>query len=130
MPPLNIALMGYGFVGRVFHAPLIAHTPGLRLHTIVSSDASRVLADHSHVRVLAKAEAAFADTDIDLVVIAAPHCVHAALANVALAQGKPVVVDKPFTVTVAEAREVIANAERAGRRVSVFQNRRWDALLQ
>ena len=124
---LNVALIGYGFVGKVFHAPLIANTPGLRLHTVASSDAAKVLADHPHVRVVADAEAAFADAEVDLVVIAAPNPVHAALANAALARGKHVVVDKPFTLDLAEARQVIANAARAPRIVSVFQNRRWDA---
>ena len=40
MEPLNVALVGYGFAGRVFHAPLIAAVEGLRLHTIVSSPVS------------------------------------------------------------------------------------------
>ncbi len=126
-PILNVALVGYGFVGKVFHAPLIANTPGLRLHTVVSSDARKVAADRPDARVAAEAEAVFADPEIDLVVIAAPNPVHAALASAALAQGKHVVVDKPFTVTLEQARQVIADAERAGRIVSVFQNRRWDA---
>jgi predicted dehydrogenase len=126
-PNLNVALVGYGFVGKVFHAPLIVNTPGLRLHTVVSSDARKVAADHPGARVVAEAEAAFADPAIDLAVIAAPNPVHAALASAALAQGKHVVVDKPFTVNLQQARQVIADAERAGRLVSVFQNRRWDA---
>ena len=42
---LNVALVGYGFVGKIFHAPLIAHTPGLHLHSVVSSDAGKVHAD-------------------------------------------------------------------------------------
>jgi predicted dehydrogenase len=126
-PILNVALVGYGFVGKVFHAPLIANTPGLRLHTVVSSDARKVSADHPDVRVVAKPETAFADPDIDLAVIAAPNQVHAALASAALAQGKHVVVDKPFTVTLQQARQVMADAGRASRIVSVFQNRRWDA---
>ena len=37
--PLNVALVGYGYAGRVFHAPLVAHTPGLHLRTVVSRDA-------------------------------------------------------------------------------------------
>lgn len=126
-PMLNVALVGYGFVGKVFHAPLVANTPGLRLHTVVSSDARKVLADHPGMRVVAEPETAFADPEIDLVVIAAPNPVHAALASAALAQGKHVVVDKPFTVSLQQAQQVLADAERAGRIVSVFQNRRWDA---
>ena len=126
-PTLNVALVGYGLVGKVFHAPLIRHTPGLHLHTVVSSDAAKVLADHPGMRVVADVGTAFADAEIDLVVIAAPNTVHAALANTALAAGKHVVVDKPFTITSQEARQVIANAARAQRVVSVFQNRRWDS---
>ena len=126
-PLLNVALVGYGFVGKVFHAPLITNTPGLRLHTVVSGDARKVLVDHPGMQVVAEPEAAFADPGIDLVVIAAPNPVHAVLASAALAQGKHVVVDKPFAVTLREAQQVVAGAERAGRIVSVFQNRRWDA---
>ena len=126
-PQLEVALVGYGFVGKVFHAPLIAATPGLRLHTVVSTDAGKVLADHPHVRVVAESQAAFSDPAIDLVVIAAPNAAHAPLAHAALAQGKHVVVDKPFTLDLQEARDVVASATRAQRIVSVFQNRRWDA---
>lgn len=124
---LNVALVGYGFVGKVFHAPLITHTPGLRLHSVVSSDSGKVHADHADARVVADAEIAFADPEVDLVVIAAPNGVHASLARAALAHGKHVVVDKPFTVTLDEARQVVAHATQAQRIVSVFQNRRWDA---
>jgi predicted dehydrogenase len=123
---LNVALVGYGFVGKVFHAPLIAHTPGMHLHTVVSRDAGKVHLDHPQVRVVADSREAFADPDVDLVVIATPNETHAPLAMAALAQGKHVVVDKPFTVTMGEAEQVIAQARASSRHVSVFQNRRWD----
>ena len=125
--PLNVVLVGYGFVGKVFHAPLIQATPGLRLHTVVSRDADKVHRDWPHVKVITDAHAAFADPAVDLVVIASPNDSHAPLAMAALEQGKHVVVDKPFTVTLQEALDVVATAARAGRIVSVFQNRRWDA---
>ncbi len=127
MNVLNVALVGYGFVGKVFHAPLITNTPGLSLHTVVSSDAGKVQADHPAARVVSEAHNAFADPEIDLVVIASPNDSHAPLARSALEHGKHVVVDKPFTVTLAEAEDVVACAQRVGRIVSVFQNRRWDA---
>ncbi len=124
---LHVALVGYGFVGKVFHAPLIQATPGLVLHTVVSRDAAKVRADWPGVRVVPDAHAAFADPQVDLVVIASPNDTHAPLAVAALAQGKHVVVDKPFTVTLRQAHDVVAAAEAADRLVSVFQNRRWDA---
>ncbi|MGY1410563.1 MULTISPECIES: oxidoreductase [unclassified Luteimonas] len=126
-PPLNVALVGYGYAGRVFHAPLVAHTPGLRLHTVVSSDAARVQADFPQADVVADPAAAFARPDIDLVVIAAPNAVHAPLAIAALQAGRHVLVDKPFATTLEEARQIAAAARAAGRIASVFQNRRWDA---
>lgn len=46
------------------------------------------------------------DPDIDLVVIATPNDTHFPLAKAALEAGKHVVVDKPFTVTLSQAREL------------------------
>ncbi|WP_017908375.1 oxidoreductase [Xanthomonas sp. SHU 199] len=127
MSDFNLALLGFGYVGRTFHAPLIAHTPGLHLHTVVSRQAEGVHAAWPQARVVADAAQAFADPRIDAVVIATPNQTHAPLALAALAQGKHVLVDKPFTLDVAEAQQVLDQAQRADRIVSVFQNRRWDS---
>ncbi|MCR6686632.1 oxidoreductase [Pseudoxanthomonas sp.] len=124
---LDVALLGYGLAGRVFHAPLIAATAGLRLHTVVSSDPGKVAADHPQARVVADPAQAFADPAIALVVVATPNPTHAPLALAALAAGKHVVVDKPFALDVAEAEAMAEASRRAGRLLSVFHNRRWDA---
>lgn len=126
MTELNLALIGFGYVGRVFHAPLIEATPGLRLHTLVSRQADAETA-YPQARVLAERAAALNDPAVDAVVIATPNDTHAAIALEALAAGKHVLVDKPFTVDLAQARAVMAAAADAGRVCSVFQNRRWDA---
>ena len=123
----NIALIGYGYAGATFHAPLIASLPGLRLHSVVSRNPAKLREAYPEARVLADPGAAFADPAIDLVVIATPNEQHAPLAEAALAQGKHVVIDKPFTVTLAEAESLAAKAEQAGRLLAVFHNRRWDA---
>ncbi len=124
--PLNVALLGYGFVGKTFHAPLLTHVPGLRLSHVVSSDAAKVRKDLDVV-VLAKPEDAFALPEIDVIVIATPNPTHFDLARKALLSDKHLVVDKPFTNTVAEAKELIAVAKSRRRLLSVFQNRRWDS---
>ncbi|KER81000.1 oxidoreductase [Xanthomonas arboricola pv. celebensis] len=125
--PFNLAVVGYGYVGRTFHAPLIAGTPGLALHSVVSSKPQQVQADFPDVAVLADLETALADPALDAVVLATPNQTHAPFALQALAAGKHVLVDKPFVLDAAQAREVVAAAAAAGRIVSVFQNRRWDA---
>jgi predicted dehydrogenase len=123
---LNVALLGYGFVGKTFHAPLLSHVPGLRLSHIVSSDAAKVRKDWD-VTVLPKPEDAFGLPEIDIIVVATPNPTHFDLARKALLSDKHVVVDKPFTNTVAEAQELIALAKSRRRLLSIFQNRRWDA---
>jgi predicted dehydrogenase len=129
-PPVRVALVGYGYVGKTFHAPLIAATPGLTLSAVVSSDAGKVRADWPEMTVHASLAAALADPAIELVVIATPDALHADQAHAALAAGKHVVVDKPFTVTLDQARAVADHARQVGRLVSVFQNRRWDSDFQ
>jgi predicted dehydrogenase len=91
-------LLGYGYSGKTFHAPLIAKVAGLRLTHVVSRDRDKVLTDWPHVAVLAKADEAFANPDVNLVVIATPNDTHFDLAARALSAGKNVVVDKPFTI--------------------------------
>lgn len=125
--PLRVGLIGYGFAGKTFHAPLIAATPGLELTLIGSSDAAKVGADFPAAAVVADPLQAAVDPRADLIVIATPNHSHAPLARAALAAGKHVVVDKPFTLDLAQARELAALAQRHGRLLSVFQNRRWDS---
>lgn len=125
--PVNVALIGYGFAGRIFHAPLIEAARGLHLHTVVSGRPEAVHADLPGVRVVPDLEAALADPAIGLVVIATPNTTHAPLATLAIEAGRAVVVDKPFTVTLDEARGLIALAEARGVLLSVFHNRRWDS---
>lgn len=123
---LRVGLIGYGYAGRTFHAPLIAAVPGLRLAAVASRDAARVNADWPDAEVIGSPQALLGRPDIDLVVIASPNDSHYPLARAALAAGRHVVVDKPFTLTLAEARELGALADARGRLLSVFHNRRWD----
>jgi len=124
---LKVAIVGYGFAAKTFHAPLVAGVPGLKLAAISSSDPAKVAADWPEVPVDATPEVLFARPEIDLVVIPTPNETHFPLARAALAAGKHVVVDKPFTVTLADAQSLQAEATAAGRLLSVFHNRRWDA---
>lgn len=123
--PLNVVLVGYGLAGRVFHAPLITTTPGLRLAAVVSSRREEIAADLPGAEPVDSLGAALAQGGIDLVVVATPNDSHHPLAAEAIAAGCHVVVDKPFTVTVAEAEALRDQARRAGVLLSVFHNRRW-----
>jgi scyllo-inositol 2-dehydrogenase (NADP+) len=123
---IGVGLIGYGLGGSVFHAPLVRAEPRLRLHAVVTSRADQVRRELPGVGVVGGAEELLADPAVELVVVAAPNAVHHDLAAAALAAGRHVVVDKPFTLSAADADQLIAQAEATGRRLSVFHNRRWD----
>ena len=125
--PLRVVLVGYGYAGRTFHAPLIQATPGLDLACVVSSDPAKVAADLPGVAVAPTLAAALADTALDLVVIATPDRLHAEGARQALEAGRSVVVDKPFTYRLGEARALEALERTAPGRLFVFHNRRFDS---
>lgn len=125
--PLRVGLVGYGFAGQTFHAPVLSAVPGLELAAVASSQPDKVRADWPGVAVEPDSAALLARTDIDLVVIAAPNAQHHPLARAALEAGRHVVVDKPFTLDAAQARDLAALATQQGRLLSVYQNRRFDA---
>ncbi|MEQ1579745.1 MAG: oxidoreductase [Steroidobacteraceae bacterium] len=122
---LNAALVGYGYAGRTFHAPLLAATPGIALAAVASGQRERLAHDYPHAAVLPLPDL-LARPDIDFVVVATPNATHFELARAALNAGKHVVVDKPFTLTVGEAEELVELAKRLGLILTVFHNRRWD----
>lgn len=125
--PIKTGLIGYGFAGSTFHAPIIAAVDALELAAVASSQPERVQQDWPGVSVHADAAALLADPAIELVVIAAPNQAHFSLAQAALLAGKHVVVDKPFTVSSVEAAALVACAQQHERVLSVYHNRRWDA---
>jgi scyllo-inositol 2-dehydrogenase (NADP+) len=129
--PLRVAIIGFGHAGRVFHAPLVAATRGMEVAHIVTSEPTRraqAAREYPGARLLASADELWASPGkVDLVVVAAPNRAHVPLAQASLRAGLPVVVDKPLAPTAAEGRELVAEAERRGVLLTVFQNRRWDA---
>jgi scyllo-inositol 2-dehydrogenase (NADP+) len=109
------------------HAPLVGAEPALRLRAVVSRDPAKVHRDLPDLPVVSTVDDLLADPAVELVVVAAPNAVHFELAAAALRAGRHVVVDKPLTVTVAEADELIALAAASDRRLVAFHQRRWDS---
>jgi len=125
---IRVGLIGYGYAGRTFHAPLIQSVPGLSLTVVGSRRPAAVQAAIPGV-IICDPAAVPTHAELDLVVIATPNESHFPLAAAALRAGKDVVLDKPFTVTLAEARSLAALAKQHGRLLSVFHNRRWDSEI-
>ncbi|GAC1637983.1 MAG: oxidoreductase [Candidatus Acidiferrum sp.] len=123
---IECGLIGFGLGGRAFHAPFLATVPGLRLAAVLQrtgDDAAKIYPGTKIVRTL---EELLAIPSIQLIAISTPNHTHAPLAKACMEAGKDVVVDKPFALNLAEAKELIAVAKKTGRLLTAYQNRRLD----
>ncbi|MBV9961621.1 MAG: oxidoreductase [Parafilimonas sp.] len=127
---IHTGIIGFGVGGNTFHAPIIATTQGYVISKIRARKESEVnLATqrYPHAIITNNSTDIIDDPQIDLVVIATPNHSHHSLAKQALLAGKHVVVDKPFTITTADADDLIQIAKENNRILSVHHNRRYDS---
>jgi predicted dehydrogenase len=127
--PVRFGIVGYGFGARYFHAPLIASGVGCELVAVATRSAERrafVAAEHPDAAVVDDL-AGLVAAGAEAVTVSTPADTHIPLCRQALDRGLPVVVDKPFALTAADARPAVELAERLGLALSVYQNRRWDS---
>ncbi len=139
---INVGLIGFGFGGRVFHAPMITAVEGLRLAAIMqrsnrptSANSTQMRGTESfdaaqlypEARIVRSVEEMLTVHDIELITVTTPNKTHFEIAKKCLEAGKHVVIDKPFTTTVNEARKLADLARSRGKLLSVYQNRRWDS---
>jgi predicted dehydrogenase len=130
---LRAALIGFGLSGEAFHAPLIAAVPGIELAAIVSRDAQRrdrAQSRYPDAELLDEAEEVWRHADrFDVAIVAAPNRAHVPLASEAIEAGLDVIVDKPLAASASAAGQLAELAQRRGRMLFPFQNRRWDGDL-
>lgn len=127
MKKINTAICSFGMSGRVFHAPFINNHPGFNFYAVLERSKNLAKEKYSDVKVFRTLEEMLSDEAIELVVVNTPNKTHYDYTKLALLAGKHVICEKPFTVTVAEAEELIALATSMNVKLSVFQNRRYDS---
>ena len=84
---IRVGLVGFGFVSKTFHVPLLQATDGYRITAVSSSKPGEVRAMCGDAQVVSDAGDLAAHPDIDLVVIASPNKTHAPLAEAAMRAG-------------------------------------------
>jgi predicted dehydrogenase len=112
---------------RVFHAPLLSSVEGLELAAVMERTSNKAAERYPGIKVYRSLEEMLADASLDVFVVATPNGTHYELAKQILTARRNVVVDKPMTVSSAEAAELIALAKRHNVLLAPFQNRRWDS---
>ncbi len=127
MPPIKTALLSFGMSGKVFHAPFLQVHPGFQLAGAWERSKKIINESYPGTTSYPSLEAILGDESIDLVVVNTPTGTHFEYTKQALLAGKHVIVEKAFTTTVAEAVELKNIAGQVNKKISVFQNRRWDS---
>jgi len=123
---IDVGVVGFGLGGRAFHAPIIHAVPGLRLAAIVERSGSSAREIYPDAKIVRDIEELLAIRSISLIAIATPNETHFPFAKRCLEAGRHVVVDKPFTSTLAEARALVELARKHDRVLTVYQDRRFD----
>ncbi len=127
MKQINTAICSFGMSGWVFHAPFIQSHPGFNFYAVWERTKNLAQEKFPNVKTFRSLEEMLADDNVELVVVNTPNVTHYEYAKQALLAGKHVVCEKPFTVSVWEADELIALADKQNKKISVFQNRRYDS---
>lgn len=113
--------------GRVFHAPFISTNPKFKLYGVLERTKKLAQEKYPDIKSFQTLETMLADETVELVVVNTPSVTHFELAKKVIMAGKHIIVEKPFTATVAEAEELIELASDKNVKLSVYQNRRYDS---
>lgn len=124
---INVGLLAYGMSGKVFHAPFVSTHPGFKLHAVLERNKKQAAIDYPGIISYTTIEELLADEIIDLVIVNTPNYTHFEYAKQALNAKKHILVEKPFTATSAQAKELFDLANKVGKRALVYQNRRYDS---
>src|SRR5882724_2080881 len=129
---LNAAMIGLGWWGKELvraqrTSQLMRFTHGVTLEP----DTVRDFAKEMKLELGTCYEKVLADRSIDCVVLATPHTQHRAMVEAAAAAGKHVFCEKPFALTVEDAKAALAACRKAGVALGVGHNRRlWPSIVK
>jgi predicted dehydrogenase len=123
MDQIGIGLLGGGYMGKA-HAVAMSSVGAVfdtalrpRLEMVCAStreSADRYRAAYGFARATQDWQVLVADPGVEAVVIATPQNTHRAIAEAALALGKPVFCEKPLGASLADSAAMVAAAEAAG----------------
>ena len=110
--PTGIA--GFGFSGKVFHAPFVHAYPGYRLSAFVTTgnEAAQL---YPSAKIYRSFKEILAAEDLELIVLCTPHPLHVSQAIEVMRAGKHVVIEKPVAMNSRDAGKLISTASETGR---------------
>jgi len=130
---INAAIIGLGWWGKNIVQCVQGKSAKLRFVHGVSKeiDAALPIAEAHGFRLSDDLETALADPQVEAVVLATPHSLHADQIVRVAGAGKPVFCEKPLSLKRADAERAIAAVRKAGVPIGVGQNKRfWPSMVE
>lgn len=124
---IRTGLLSFGMSGKVFHAPFLTAHSGFELTAVVERSKQEAHKIYPHINSYASVDAILLDKSIDLIIVNTPTGTHYEFALKALQHKKHVLVEKAFTATSAQAKELFALAKAHNCCLLAYQNRRFDS---
>lgn len=127
MKPITTALCSYGMSGQLFHAPFISTNPKFNLYGVLERTKHLAKRTYPTIKTFQSLDDLLADEHIELIIVNTPNITHYDFSKQVIKAGKHLIVEKPFTATVAEAEKLIQLAKENHVVISVYHNRRFDS---
>lgn len=123
---LSTLLVGFGFSAKTFHLPFLNYNDQLTVSGVVSSRPDAVASVLPDIPVYSNLADGLSHAAPDLCIITTPNHLHADQVSQCLTAGSHVLVEKPFTLSLADATALVAQARLSKTSLHVFHNRRFD----
>jgi len=127
MQPISTAICSFGMSGVVFHAPFVHFHNGFNLRGVWERSKNLAVEKYPQVITYRSLKELLSDDAAELVIVNTPNATHYDYTKQCLLANKHVIVEKPFTNTVADGQELVELATSKGLMLSVFHNRRFDS---
>lgn len=131
--PLNVAVIGFGRMGKIYARTIAEGVGDARLHAIVDpAERARMEAAETFgsPHVLEDPEKAWTLSELEAVIIATPTSTHNALVASAAREGKAIFCEKPLALTRDDTSEVLSVVREAGVPLQIGFMRRFDPAYQ
>ncbi len=125
--PIKTGLLSFGMSGKIFHAPFLTLHSGFELVAVVERNEKKAHLQFPNIKSYSSIDEICADSDIELIVVNTPNNTHFEYGMKALQAGKNVLMEKPFAVSLTEAKSLFSEAKKRKKVVLPYQNRRFDS---
>lgn len=126
METLGVGIIGFGRIGAEHERWMRGAKGVAAVGAADSTAARREIACARGLEVYESIDGLLNDSRVEAVLVSTPTALHYRQAMTALRAGKHVMVEKPMALDLAQACEMVRQADRQGKVLSVFHNRRWD----